>query len=110
MKYEDEYGYKGIWRTIKGTKVFIRDGEDLSSALARHKEKFKNYQQINKQYKIKGKTYKVFSNYYPPYQPKADYSINVVSGKLGNFGILTEVYRSENLEDINKYIYDLRYK
>ena len=37
-KYDDE---KGVWRTIRGRRVFIRDGESLGSAMARS-GKFKN--------------------------------------------------------------------
>ena len=35
---KDRDGYEGVWRTIRGARVFIRTGEDLDSALARHKK------------------------------------------------------------------------
>ena len=38
-------GYFGVWRTIGGRRVFIRDGEDLSSAMDRS-GKFKKKQQV----------------------------------------------------------------
>lgn len=36
---KDNEGYEGVWRTIRGARVFIRTGENLDSAMARHKEK-----------------------------------------------------------------------
>ena len=32
---QDDEGHEGVWRTIRGRKVFIRDGEDLATALDR---------------------------------------------------------------------------
>lgn len=32
---KDREGYSGVWRTIRGAHVFIRDGEDLESAMKR---------------------------------------------------------------------------
>lgn len=32
---KDREGFSGVWRTIKGAHVFIRDGEDLDSAMKR---------------------------------------------------------------------------
>ena len=31
----DDSGHEGVWRTVRGRKVFIREGEDLDSALKR---------------------------------------------------------------------------
>ena len=38
----DAEGYEGVWRTIRGQRVFIRVGEDLESAMDRS-GKFKDY-------------------------------------------------------------------
>lgn len=35
---KDREGYEGVWRTIRGTRIFIRTGEDLDSAFERHKK------------------------------------------------------------------------
>lgn len=32
---------KGVWRTVKGRRVFIREGEDLATAM-KNSGKFKN--------------------------------------------------------------------
>lgn len=34
----DREGYEGVWRTIRGARVFIRNGEQLDTALERHKK------------------------------------------------------------------------
>ena len=36
---KDSEGFEGVWRTIRGARIFIRTGEDLDSAMKRHKEK-----------------------------------------------------------------------
>ncbi len=33
----------GAWRTIRGKRVFIRDGESLEQALERSKKAYKGY-------------------------------------------------------------------
>lgn len=44
-------GYKGVWRTVGGRHIFIRDGEDLPSAMKRS-GKFNNSNNSQKSYNI----------------------------------------------------------
>ena len=48
---KDAEGYTGVWRTIRGHRVFIRNGEELGSAMARS-GKFKN---LKREDVVKGK-------------------------------------------------------
>ena len=48
---KDAEGHEGVWRTIRGRRVFIRDGEELGSAMARS-GKFKN---LKREDVVKGK-------------------------------------------------------
>lgn len=47
---KDNEGYEGVWRTIRGAKVFIRKGEDLNSAMKRHKTYKENKNGISLKY------------------------------------------------------------
>lgn len=35
-------GHTGVWRTVNGSHIFIRDGEDIKTAMARHREETSN--------------------------------------------------------------------
>lgn len=41
VKVEFE-GHTGVWRTINGSHIFIRDGEDVKTAMARHRGEISN--------------------------------------------------------------------
>lgn len=52
---KDREGFSGVWRTIRGAHVFIRDGEDLDSAIKRNEKFKKSLADIEKEYKEKRK-------------------------------------------------------
>ena len=49
---QDAEGNDGVWRTVRGRKVFIRKGEDLDSALKRSLGGLKSEEGINKLYSV----------------------------------------------------------
>ena len=54
---KDEQGFSGVWRTVKGRRVFIRDGEELGEAMKRS-GKFNNIglskeQKADRSYQLK---------------------------------------------------------
>lgn len=45
---KDENGFEGVWRTIRGRRVFIRKGESLDSAMKRATSKITKIEYNNK--------------------------------------------------------------
>ena len=90
MKLKDfEDGYFGVWRTIGGRRVFIRDGEDLSSAMRR-----------SGKFKTENKTSSEDSEIYKKYTLKNSKSF--IEDKLG-YKIDSKIYlRNERYEHVKK--------
>lgn len=103
----------GVWRTIGGRKVFIRDGQSLSEAM-RESGKFKNKRKSQSpQYGVKHRVYgkaegqiyeAIEGNQYPLTGEKAGQTIEVPENETGEF----EVYKAPRVSGFvdGKYVED----
>lgn len=86
MKLKDFVdGYFGVWRTMGGRRVFIRDGEDLPSAMERSR-KFKPEEQ---------KLRKLLYNEYPKISYDADYDKDIHANEIDQAEWLCNTFRTK---------------
>lgn len=99
-KYDDDIG--GVWRTIGGRRVFIRNGEDLASAMKRS-GKFKKAEINKKPESDEAKEEQVLKQEMPTREEKLEYIKGIENERarknLTNSPVLDEM----TLDDIKMY-------
>lgn len=95
----------GVWRTIGGRRVFIKDGEDLATAM-KQSGKFKNIKENYADFakEIKGKIEELKSDRYEDgtYDIDTKESVNFNSGYQATFQQLNDKYTDKEFGELVK--------